>query len=113
MTDTSQQNTILPALPLGRIVDENGVATPTELNFRQALLTNLQNNLGPEGLVAPTQSASNITTIQNSQSPDQITGIPVYSCGYGRILYNSTNNSIMISIDNGSGVPVFKTVTLT
>lgn len=98
----------VPNLPLGPIVGENGNASETELTFRQTLITSLQQYFGNEGVVVPTQTAANITLIQNNQLANGD-----YTCQYGTILYNSTANSIMISVDNGSGAPIFKTVTLT
>ena len=94
--------------PLSPTVDENRMRTPTEQVFMDQLIKQLQQNAGPEGLVMPTQDATNITAIQNNQLPNG-----EYTCAYGTMLYNSTANSIMIAIDNGSGVPVFKTVTIT
>ena len=103
----------IPTLPVDKMVDKDGGATPTEMTFRQTLLNNLQVLFGAEGCVVPTQSDVNIALIQDNQYPDSITGLPVYTCGNGRILYDSVNNRILISIDNGSGIPVFKQVTLT
>jgi hypothetical protein len=98
----------VPNLPIGQIVDENGNATDDELTFRHALITNLQNNFGNEGVVVPTQTAANINTIQNNQLANG-----QYSCAFGTIIYDSTNNLIRIAIDDGTGKPIFKTVTLT
>lgn len=103
----------VPNLPTGQITDNNGNPTDDELTFRHTLITNLQKLMGNEGLVAPTQTAANITLIQNNTYPNPATGAPVKTCQFGTILYNSTDNSIMISIDDGSGNPIFKTVTLT
>lgn len=98
----------IPNLPQNKMVDENGNPTPEELTFREALVTSLQNNLGSEGVVIPTQTAANITKIQNNQLPNG-----AYSCQFGTMIYNSDANSIMIAVNNGSGAPIFKTVTLT
>lgn len=109
----------VPNLPTGPLIDDKGNATDDELTFRQALITGLQNNFGPEGLVAPTQSnaaAPNnfIRQIQNNQIPNPVTGVvDQYTCGFGRFLYDSTNNRILVSIDGGAGVPAFMEVTLT
>jgi hypothetical protein len=73
-----------------------------------ALFETLQTNASNEGLVMPTQSAANITTIQNNQYTNG-----QYSTAYGTMIYDSTDNSVRIAINNGSNVPVFKTVTLT
>jgi len=104
----------VPNLPLGAIVDSNGMPTSDEQTFRQALLTLLQNIIGPEGLVAPTLTASQITTVQNNtQSVPGATPSSYFTCQFGTMVYNSDANSIQITIDNGFGAPVFKTVTLT
>jgi hypothetical protein len=104
----------IPNLPMGKIVDDNGMPTQDEQTFRQALLTLLESIAGNEGLVAPILTSSQITTVQNNsqQVPGANPGF-YYTCQYGTIVYNSTANSIQIAIDNGSGVPIFKTVTLT
>lgn len=103
----------IPNLPMGQITDDKGFATETEQTWRQTLISSLQNNFGSEGCVVPTQSAANILMIQNNNYLNDATGQTVYTCQYGTMLYNSTANSIMIAVNNGSGQPVFKTVTLT
>jgi hypothetical protein len=103
-------NTVIriPNLPIGKMVDDEGNPTTGELTFRNALVSSLQNYVGNEGLVAPTQLASDITVIQNNQLSNN-----EYTCAFGTIIYDSTNNSIRIAVNNGSGAPVFLTVTLT
>ena len=107
----------IPNLPMGRIVDENGKATDDEMTFRQALLTLLEQIVGTEGLVMPQQSSDNIATIQNNimyvPVANAATPNAIYTCAYGTMIYNTTANSVQIAIDNGSGEPIFKTVTLT
>lgn len=98
----------IPDLPIDPVVDERGFLTDKGKFFFEQLLSQMQTFLGNEGLVAPTQSAANITTIQNNLN---IAGQK--TCAYGTIIYNSTANSIQIAVNNGSGSPVFKTVTLT
>jgi hypothetical protein len=98
----------IPNLPVGAMVLEDGNPTPTELLFRQQLVQELQTGAGNEGLVAPTQIAADITLIQNNTD---VQGN--FTCQFGTILYNSTANTIQIAINNGSGAPIFKTVTLT
>jgi hypothetical protein len=100
----------IPNLPVAPITDEKGFRSPVELVFMQQLITELQQNAGQEGLVAPTLTASQITTVQNNQLPNG-----TYSCSFGTIVYNVTANSIMIAINSGSpdNKPIFKTVTLT
>lgn len=99
----------IPILHTGKVVDENGMATPAELAYRQSLTDSLQNYVGNQGLVAPTQSSANIASIAANTNPSS----GAYTCQYGTIIYNSTNNTVQIAINNGSGAPVFKTVTLT
>lgn len=98
----------IPNLPIGRMVDENGIADRDELTFRETLITNLQRLFGNEGCVFPSLSAADITTIQNN-----VDAQGNYTCAFGTALYNIDANSIMIAINNGSGAPIFKTVTLT
>lgn len=98
----------VPDLPIDEFVTADRKLSDVGKNFFQQLISQLQNNFSNEGLVAPTQSSTNITIIQNNQN-----GTEQYTCSYGTILYNSTGNSIQIAINNGSNVPIFKTVTLT
>lgn len=106
-------NIRIPNLPTGQIVDDKGNASDDELTFRHALISNLQNFFGPEGCVIPSQNNDavpddNIAQIQDNQLPNG-----EYTCGFGRFLYDSTNNRILVSIDGGGGVPAFMEVTLT
>lgn len=98
----------IPNLPIGKITDGEGNPTDDELTFRQGLVTNLQTLFGNEGVVVPTLTAAQITTIEGFT--DQQGN---YTCQYGTIVYNSTANSIMIAINDGAGAPQFLTVTLT
>lgn len=72
------------------------------------LMSELSTDASDEGLVMPTQNATNITTIQNNTLSNGAA-----TCQFGTGLYNSTANSIMFCINDGSGNPIFKTVTLT
>lgn len=105
----------VPNLPIDPIVDKEGRLTAVGKNFFEQLIRELILNFSNEGLVAPTQTNSNLTSpqyminlIQNNQN-----GQGQYTCAYGTILYNATANSVMMAINNGSDAPVFKTVTLT
>ncbi len=109
----SQLKFRIPNLPSGPIVDKDGNPTQAELNFRQMLLQQLQLLMGNEGLVMPSQSSSNITTIVAGSSITPGTDVTVYSCQFGTLLYNSTDNSIQVVVDDGMGVPTIKTVTIT
>lgn len=100
--------TRIPNLPLGKIAEADGTPTDDELTFRQGLLTSLQNYIGNEGLVMPTQTDANITKIQNHVNEQG-----QHTCAFGTFIYDSTNNTIRVSVDDGSGAPIFKTVTIT
>lgn len=105
-------NIRIPNLQNGQMVDKNGMPTDDEQTFRQILISNLQALFGNEGAVIPTQAnnvAPNnfIKQIQNNQLPDG-----QYTCGFGRFIYDSTNNRILVSIDGGGGVPAFMQVNL-
>lgn len=110
----------VPNTPIEQWVDEKGYPTPATQTFLYTLITSLQQNFGNEGLVAPSQPQDATTTpptdyisqIQNNTVVDPATGTPMYTCGYGRFLYDSTNNRILVSIDGGGGVPAFMQVTL-
>ena len=104
----------IPNLPNGQIVDDKGNATDDEITFRQALISQLQNNFGDEGCVVPTQAYADMLTIQNHQN-DQLQ----YTCAFGTCLYvpdfdvlGTPTISIVFAIDNGAGVPIFKRVSL-
>ena len=109
----------VPNLPTGAVVDESGMATDDELVFRQNLISSLQQNFGNEGVIVPTQTNAAspndfIKQIQDNRIPDPVTGLPnQYTCGFGRFLYDATNNRILVSIDGGGGVPAFMEVTIT
>lgn len=80
-------------------------------NIIQQLIQTLQDNAGREGLVMPTLSAADILTVQNNLAQDGTT----YTCQYGTMVYDSTNNRVMIAVSDGGlpPAPIFKTVTLT
>ena len=110
-------NVRIPNLPLGKIVDENGMATSEEQMFRQGLLNLLQTLMGEQGLVIPSQTTANITSIQNYRQPSPgATPDYLYPCQFGTLIYNSDivdqTKSILVAINNG-GSPLFKTITLT
>ena len=107
MTDI--QNIRIPNLPIGPLVDDKGMPTSEELAFRQALITSLQQNFGNEGLIAPSQNAANATTIQNNQVINQATGVAEKTLVPGTLLYDTTTNTLLVSI-LVAGVPTFKTV---
>ena len=97
----------IPNLPMSQIVNDQGFPTDDELTFRQTLITNLQRIAGNEGMVAPTQTNANILTIQNNVNANG-----QYTCAFGTLIYDSTNNKILAAIDDGTGKPIFKEVQL-
>ena len=117
-------NIRIPNLPVGRIVDENGYPTVEEQTFRQTLLTLLQNNLGDMGTVVTSLSQDNINRIvNNTQSMDVPGNSPIltYTCPFGTLFYNidapSMSNpggyGLQVTVNNGSNIPVLKTVIIT
>ncbi len=114
-----QRNAVrIPNLPMGQIVDENGRPTDDELTFRQALLTLLEQLAGNEGLVMPQQPTANITIIQNAtvEIPVGNTGSSntIYTCAFGTMIYDTTTREFKVAVESapGSGIPVFKVVTI-
>ena len=116
------QTVRIPNLPVDQMVDANGYATPSELTFRQTLLSNLQTLFGNEGCVIPTQSPANATTIINNTIINPVTNTAQYSCQLGTMLYirhptDYTQDKVVIAVRNSNDYPVtapiFKTVTLT
>lgn len=82
-------------------------------NIMQQLIQALQLDASDEGLVAPTQTSAaspnnKIQLIQNNQLSNGS-----YTCKFGTMLYDSTNNSGRFCVNNGAGIPLFKTITLT
>lgn len=113
MTGPLNPQTIrIPNLPIGQITDKNGQGTDDEMTFRHTLITNLQRLMGNEGLVAPLQDSTNIATIQNNTTKNPATGANVPTCAPGTIIYNTTNDTLMVAV-LVAGVPTFKTFTVT
>lgn len=111
----------IPNLPLDKMVDEKGLATPTEMTFRQTLVSNLQRLFGAEGCVLPTQSPANVTLIQNNFVVNQNTMTKQYTTQLGTILYSQhptdyTQDKVVIAVRNDNTYPatppVFREVTL-
>ena len=102
----------IPNLPVGKLIDENGMPTDEELLFRQQLITALQTLIGPEGLVAPSQTAANITAIATN-TQDTPAGNE-YTVEFGTILYESDTQTMKVIISDGNPTPapVIKTFTL-
>jgi hypothetical protein len=99
----------VPSFLDSRVIKEDGTWTDEWKTIMQALFQNMQSNLGNEGLVMPMQSAANIATIQNNTV--LVNGNTIYTCSYGTMIYNSSANTAQVALNNGSGVPMFKTIT--
>lgn len=113
-----RQNIRVPNLPVGKWIDEKGQPTDDFLTFMQALIYQLQRNMGNEGLVAPSQNDENITIIQDNKTKPYIGGPESYTCQFGTFIYQTDSSdpltSVKVAVEDptGSGIPVFKTVTL-
>lgn len=108
-----QRNRVrIPNLPIGPLVDKDGRATPEEMTFRQGLLTLLQTIAGNEGLVAPSQTTTDITAIVTKQQAVPGASTNIYTCAPGTFLYNSTLDTVQVTVLVG-GIPTIKTVTVT
>jgi hypothetical protein len=118
MTVQQPQQIRVPNLPLGPMVDDKGNPTASEITFRQTLISGLQQNFGNEGLVAPSQqnttSPNNaVLTIQNNQVVNPATGELQYTCQGGTLVYDSTNNNLLVCILASDGTPTFHIVNVT
>ncbi len=107
------RNILIPNLPIGPMVDKNGYPTTTEIVFRQILITNLQQNFGVEGVVIPSLTNDSIQRVQNNKRYDSATKKLVYTCKGGTLIYDSTNNNLLVCILDSSGIPTFKIVNVT
>ncbi len=92
-----------------KFVNEDGTLTDVAQAFFDLLNTVLIKNIGDEGLVSPTQSASDIAIIQNNFTLSP-TGLTTYTCDFGTIVYDSTNNKAKVALDDGMGAPIFKEI---
>lgn len=82
------QQAIFPDLPRNsQMVDKNGVITDDWSLFFQNLVTSLQNNYKPEGIVMPSQPQSNVNILTGIKS--------IYN-----ILYNKDSNQFIGNIIN-------------
>jgi hypothetical protein len=79
----------------------------------QQLFTQLQSNASDQGLVVPSQSNgappnNQVQIIQNSINNRTVP--PTFNCQFGTLLYDSTNNLLLVALNNGLGAPQFFTV---
>jgi hypothetical protein len=73
----------------------------------QQLLTTLIDNASDQGLVVPSQDATNVALIQNNVVSNP-TGNQ-FTCQFGTLLYNTTTNQLLVALSN-AGVPTFHVV---
>ena len=105
----------IPSLPIGKMVDENGNPTQQEQSFRVGLINSLQQNFGPEGMVAPAQAYADIQTIAANQSINALTGQTAggpFTTQGGTFWFDTTNNRIVVALLS-AGVPTLYSVNLT
>lgn len=94
----------VPNLPMGLMVDKEGLATDGENIFRQALISSLQSNFGNEGLVPPSQTTANIAIIAAHTLPNG-----EYTCQPGTMIYDTDTDELKVAI-LVVGVPTFKVI---
>ena len=105
----------IPTLPMGKIVNEQGMPTDDELQFRQSLITLLNKLIGTQGVVPPSQTTADITLIATNQ---QITPLAngAYNSTYtmlpGALLYNTSTGKLVVNVPV-AGVPTIKEVITT
>lgn len=102
----------IPTLPFGPMVTKEGTSTSEELIFRQNLITELNKGVGLFYYALPQVTDDQVTMLEAATIPNPAGGV-LYTTPFGAAIYNITANSIMFAVDDGSGVPVFKTATLT
>ena len=119
MTDI---NIRIPNLPIGKIVDENGLPTAEEQMFRQNLITALQLLFGNQGVVVTSQDQANITAIQNNvaQKLSGTSYLSYYTCQFGTMIYKPStatypavpNDYLAVAMDDGTSnhAPLFKRI---
>lgn len=110
MTTITNINNVpdVPVDPMFQLEGKNVVLTGSGKNFFENLIRYLITNFSSEGLVAPSQTNTNITTLQNFQYPNG-----QYKIAFGTMIYDSVDKTLRVAIDDGTGKPVFKTATLT
>src|SRR5690348_14397654 len=106
-TQTPKQQSIFPDLPRNEpLVNKDGTINDYWKLFFDNLVTTLQNNFNPEGILVPSQTAANIAQL-NATQPVPPTGANI-RLSDANILYDSTNNEF-----KGNIAGTWKTFTLT
>jgi hypothetical protein len=95
-TQTLKQQAVFPDMPrTNKVLDEDGNMLPDWILFFDNLILALQTNYKPEGIIVPSQAASNIALLTSTLS-------------VANILYDSTNDQF-----KGNIAGTWKTFTLT
>lgn len=84
---------IIPNFVHDKVVDGEGNLTPQWIMFFTQLLDQMQLNLSEEGIVAPSQTTSNITIIESDPN-----NVPLN----GTLLYDSTTNQLKVRLSDGT-----------
>jgi len=92
-----------------KFVNADGTLTDVAQSFFDLMNTVLIKNLGDEGVVVPSEDATNIGIIQNNKTISP-TGIETNTCEFGTLIYDSTNNKLKVALNDGSGSPTFKEI---
>lgn len=105
MTTSPTNVPSVPIDPMYEIKDGKVLLTAVGKNFFETFINYFFKNFSSEGLVSPTQSTSDINSIQNNTLQNGN-----FTCQYGTFIYNSTTNNLMVCLNNGSNVPQFYNV---
>ncbi len=105
------QKTRIPSMDFrgNKFVNQDGTLTESAQNFFDLLNTCLMKIMGSEGLVAPSQPTSNISSIQDNQQISQ-TNVVTYTCQFGTFIYDESANQVKVALNKGDGTPLFKQV---
>lgn len=99
-----------------KFVNPDGTLTEVAQGFFDLLDTVLTKNIGPEALVAPSQSSTttpnNIATIQNNKIVSN-TNQTTYTCQFGTFLFDTATDNLLVAKGSLTGIPIFKTVMTT
>jgi len=92
-----------------KFVNEDGTLSDVAQAFFDNLIDVLTKGAGDEGLQVPSQSNPDIITIQDHTVTGP-TGISTKTCQFATLIGDTTNNKLMVALDNGSGTIVFKNI---
>ncbi len=99
---------IIPSYVDIPVIDpKTGMFTSQWKAIMQQLLTSLITNASDQGIVMPSQDATEITLIETSQRSTP-TGNQ-FNCQFGTIVYDVTNNVLKVALNN-AGAPQFHNI---